>query len=79
MATSRVMVGIILHVLLNSIHIIIHYRCYSCAMEIAMNQPTNKYISFIKFRIGLLKHFGITPILVFDGKRAALKVILQHP
>jgi len=50
------------------------YRaCYSCAMELYLDKPTTKHISFFKNMIYLLKCYNIKPILIFDGRKLEAK------
>lgn len=51
----------------------LHRSAHSCAMELALNQPTDKYLQFFIKRITMLKHFGITPFFVFDGDSIQVK------
>lgn len=45
----------------------LHRSIFTCAMELAQDKPTNKYVNYVLKRIEMLHHFGITPYLVFDG------------
>ncbi|KAE9967887.1 hypothetical protein EG328_007924 [Venturia inaequalis] len=45
----------------------LHRGTITCAMELAMDKPTTKFVDFAMSRVRMLKHFGITPYLVFDG------------
>ncbi|KIW00865.1 uncharacterized protein PV09_07622 [Verruconis gallopava] len=45
----------------------LHRGTVSCAVELATGKPTTKYVEFAMSRVRMLKHFGITPYLVFDG------------
>lgn len=61
----------------------LHRGCCSCAVELCQNQPTAKYnlcsnLTLVMFhacryivyclnQVRMLLHFGIKPILVFDG------------
>lgn len=39
----------------------------ACAIELALDKPTAKYIDFAMSRVRMLQDFGIVPYLVFDG------------
>ncbi|KAI0096739.1 hypothetical protein GGR51DRAFT_553397 [Nemania sp. FL0031] len=45
----------------------LHRGAISCAIELAQGKPTRKYVDFAMNRVRMLKHFGVTPYLVFDG------------
>ncbi|KAF2174751.1 exodeoxyribonuclease 1 [Zopfia rhizophila CBS 207.26] len=45
----------------------LHRGTVSCAIELAQDKPTKKYVDFAMNRVRMLVHFGITPYLVFDG------------
>ncbi|KAI1468349.1 uncharacterized protein F4812DRAFT_426392 [Daldinia caldariorum] len=45
----------------------LHRGAVPCAIELAQGKPTRKYVDFAMNRVKMLKHFGITPYLVFDG------------
>ncbi|OIW26453.1 hypothetical protein CONLIGDRAFT_580770, partial [Coniochaeta ligniaria NRRL 30616] len=45
----------------------LHRGTISCAIELAQGKPTRKYVDFAMHRVRMLKHFGVTPYLVFDG------------
>ncbi|KAI1652525.1 hypothetical protein F4813DRAFT_377705 [Daldinia decipiens] len=45
----------------------LHRGAVPCAIELAQGKPTRKYVDFAMSRVRMLKHFGITPYLVFDG------------
>ncbi|KAI1385731.1 uncharacterized protein F4822DRAFT_414017 [Hypoxylon trugodes] len=45
----------------------LHRGAVPCAIELAQGKPTRKYVDFAMNRVRMLKHFGITPYLVFDG------------
>lgn len=51
----------------------LHRSAHSCAMELAMDQPTDKYLQFFIKRISMLRHFKITPFFVFDGDSIQVK------
>jgi exonuclease-1 len=39
----------------------------ACAIELAQDKPTRKYVDFAMNRVRMLIHFGVKPYLVFDG------------
>lgn len=52
----------------------LHRAAHSCAMELATDQPTTKYLQFFIKRLTMLRStFNITPYLVFDGDSINVK------
>ncbi|KAF2444350.1 PIN domain-like protein [Karstenula rhodostoma CBS 690.94] len=45
----------------------LHRGTAACAIELAQDKPTTKFVDFAMNRVRMLVHFGITPYLVFDG------------
>ncbi|KAH7155202.1 PIN domain-like protein [Dactylonectria estremocensis] len=45
----------------------LHRAAYSCALELGQDKPTQKYITSAMNRVRMLRHFGVTPYMVFDG------------
>ncbi|KAK2610414.1 hypothetical protein N8I77_003845 [Diaporthe amygdali] len=45
----------------------LHRGAVSCAIELAQGKPTSRYVDFAMHRVRMVKHFGVTPYLVFDG------------
>ncbi|EDU49371.1 Exo 5'-3' exonuclease including N-terminal domain of PolI [Pyrenophora tritici-repentis] len=45
----------------------LHRGTAACAIDLALDKPTTKYVDFVMNRVHMLIHFGITPYLVFDG------------
>ncbi|KAK5114370.1 hypothetical protein LTR62_002622 [Meristemomyces frigidus] len=45
----------------------LHRGTVSCAIELAQQKPTRKHIEFALSRVRMLLHFGVKPLLVFDG------------
>ncbi|KAF3047642.1 Rad2 nuclease [Didymella heteroderae] len=45
----------------------LHRGTAACAIDLALEKPTTKYIDFCMNRVRMLLHFGITPYLIFDG------------
>ncbi|PKS13013.1 hypothetical protein jhhlp_000354 [Lomentospora prolificans] len=45
----------------------LHRGAIACANELAQDKPTRKYVQYAMSRVHMLRHFGVTPYLVFDG------------
>ncbi|KAM5351762.1 hypothetical protein ACJ41O_004485 [Fusarium nematophilum] len=45
----------------------LHRAAYCCALELGQDKPTQKYINAAMLRVRMLRHFGVTPYMVFDG------------
>ncbi|KAF9767401.1 hypothetical protein IL306_000045 [Fusarium sp. DS 682] len=45
----------------------LHRAAYCCALELGQDQPTQKYLHAAMNRVRMLRHFGVTPYMVFDG------------
>ena len=45
----------------------LHRATAACAIDLALDKPTTKYVDFVMHRVRMLIHFGVTPYLVFDG------------
>ncbi|KAJ2979004.1 hypothetical protein NUW58_g7316 [Xylaria curta] len=45
----------------------LHRGAIACAIELAQGKPTQKYVDYAMNRVRMLRHFGVTPYLVFDG------------
>lgn len=45
----------------------LHRGTASCAVELALDKPTTKYVEFFMHRVRMLIHFGVVPYIVFDG------------
>ncbi|KAJ2662981.1 Rad2 nuclease [Coemansia sp. RSA 1199] len=58
-------------------YIWLYKGAFSCAVEIGLNQPTTKYISFFMARAHMLRHHGIDPLFVFDGGSLPSKRITE--
>ncbi|CAG8559965.1 1693_t:CDS:10 [Ambispora gerdemannii] len=48
-------------------HCWLHKGAHACAMELALNEPTSKYIEFFMHRVRMLKFYKVVPFIVFDG------------
>ncbi|CAD6913258.1 unnamed protein product [Tilletia controversa] len=51
----------------------LHRGAYACAQELVLGQPTDKFIRYTMHKINMLRHFGITPYMVFDGDKLPSK------
>ncbi|GAA5878936.1 hypothetical protein JCM16303_007237 [Sporobolomyces ruberrimus] len=45
----------------------LHRGAYGCAEELATGKPTIKYVNYSMHRVRMLKYYGVTPFIVFDG------------
>ncbi|PSN62690.1 PIN domain-like protein [Corynespora cassiicola Philippines] len=45
----------------------LHRGTAACAIDLAMDKPTTKFVDFAMNRVRMLIHFGVIPYLVFDG------------
>ncbi|KNC47306.1 exodeoxyribonuclease 1 [Thecamonas trahens ATCC 50062] len=45
----------------------LHRGGYGCARRLCLGEPTDMYVRFVEFRVEMLRHHGVTPVLVFDG------------
>ncbi|KAI9816490.1 MAG: Rad2 nuclease [Pycnora praestabilis] len=45
----------------------LHRGTVGCAIELALGNPTTKFVDFAMNRVRMLIHFGVTPYIVFDG------------
>ncbi|PSS02969.1 Exonuclease [Actinidia chinensis var. chinensis] len=51
----------------------LHKGALSCSKELCKGQSTSKHIDYCMHRVNLLRHYGIRPILVFDGGPLPMK------
>ena len=71
----------------------LHRGTVACAVELALDKPTMKYVimhqrrfsltklryvDFALHRVGMLIHFGVIPYLIFDGDRLPSKAGTEH-
>ncbi|KAI7902702.1 PIN domain-like protein [Cokeromyces recurvatus] len=56
-------------------HCILHRGCFGAATALALNDSTDTYIKHFMHYIGLFKHHGVIPLVVFDGLPLPLKKI----
>ncbi|GAA5981827.1 hypothetical protein JCM10908_004624 [Rhodotorula pacifica] len=45
----------------------LHRGAYGCAEDLALGRPTTKYVNYAMHRARMLKFYGVTPVMVFDG------------
>ncbi|KAG5029554.1 hypothetical protein JHK87_013068 [Glycine soja] len=51
----------------------LHKGALSCSTELCKGMPTTRHIEYCMHRVNLLRHFGVKPILVFDGGLLPMK------
>ncbi|CCH58749.1 hypothetical protein TBLA_0A09650 [Henningerozyma blattae CBS 6284] len=51
----------------------LHRAAFSCAYELAMDIPTDRYLQFFIKKFSMLRTFNIEPYLVFDGDSLPVK------
>eukprot|EP01122_Echinamoeba_exundans_P010328 TRINITY_DN3842_c0_g1_i1.p1 TRINITY_DN3842_c0_g1~~TRINITY_DN3842_c0_g1_i1.p1 ORF type:complete len:902 (-),score=200.96 TRINITY_DN3842_c0_g1_i1:136-2841(-) len=51
----------------------LHRGAYACSSELCLGIPTDKYIAYCMKMVRMLQHFGVKPILVFDGGNLPIK------
>lgn len=51
----------------------LHKSACSCAYELGMDLPTNRYLQFFIKRIEMMKRYNVTPYFVFDGDSLPVK------
>ncbi|XAR63945.1 Exodeoxyribonuclease I [Bertholletia excelsa] len=59
----------------------LHKGAYSCSMEICLNTEGEKKFQYLKYfmhRINLLRHYNITPVVVFDGASIPCKAATEN-
>ncbi|KAA8541322.1 hypothetical protein F0562_025285 [Nyssa sinensis] len=59
----------------------LHKGAYSCSMELCLNLEGDKklqYLNYFMHRINLLRHYKITPVVVFDGGNIPCKASTEH-
>ncbi|XP_059644515.1 exonuclease 1 [Cornus florida] len=59
----------------------LHKGAYSCNMELCLNLEGDKkfrYLNYFMHRINLLRHYKITPVVVFDGGNIPCKASTDH-
>ncbi|KAI3773994.1 hypothetical protein L1987_48535 [Smallanthus sonchifolius] len=59
----------------------LHKGAYSCSMELCLNMEGDKkfqYVNYCLHRINMLRHYNITPVLVFDGGNIPCKALTEQ-
>ncbi|KAL8234230.1 hypothetical protein R6Q59_020330 [Mikania micrantha] len=59
----------------------LHKGAYSCSMELCLNMEGDKkfqYINYCLHRINMLRHYNVTPVLVFDGGNIPCKALTEE-
>lgn len=51
----------------------LHKGALSCSLELCKGLPTSRHIEYCMHRVNLLRHYGVKPILVFDGGLLPMK------
>ncbi|XP_026404811.1 exonuclease 1-like isoform X1 [Papaver somniferum] len=51
----------------------LHKGALSCSKELCKSEPTSRHIAYCMHRVNLLRHYGVKPILVFDGGNLPMK------
>ncbi|KAJ1426192.1 XPG/Rad2 endonuclease [Sesbania bispinosa] len=51
----------------------LHKGALSCSTELCKGMPTSRHIEYCMHRVNLLRHYGVKPILVFDGGLLPMK------
>ena len=53
----------------------LHKAAFTCAYELAMGMPTDKYVHYIMQRVEMMRSLDVTPLLVFDGMSMPAKKV----
>ncbi|GAV69156.1 XPG_N domain-containing protein/XPG_I domain-containing protein [Cephalotus follicularis] len=59
----------------------LHKGAYSCSMELCLNSDSStkgRYLEYFMHRINLLRHYKITPVVVFDGGNLPSKAATEN-
>ncbi|RKP08427.1 PIN domain-like protein [Thamnocephalis sphaerospora] len=56
----------------------LHRGAYGCAAELGLSKPTRKYINYCMHHVGMLRHYGVIPVLVFDGAPLPAKAVTDE-
>ncbi|KAG0556088.1 hypothetical protein KC19_11G025000 [Ceratodon purpureus] len=51
----------------------LHKAAFSCSKDICLGLPNDKYIDYCMHRVNMLRHYGVEPVLVFDGGGLPMK------
>ncbi|XWS12442.1 hypothetical protein CRYUN_Cryun37aG0089200 [Craigia yunnanensis] len=52
----------------------LHKGALSCSTELCKGLPTSRHIEYCMHRVNLLRHYGVKPVLVFDGGFLPMKI-----
>ncbi|KAI5384825.1 Rad2 nuclease, variant 2 [Lathyrus oleraceus] len=52
----------------------LHKGALSCSTDLCKGIPTSRHIEYCMHRVNLLRHYGVKPILVFDGGFLPMKL-----
>ncbi|KAK3432852.1 hypothetical protein EUGRSUZ_D00356 [Eucalyptus grandis] len=52
----------------------LHKGALSCSKELCKGVPTTRHIEYCMHRVNLLRHYGVKPVLVFDGGLLPMKI-----
>lgn len=52
----------------------LHKGALSCSRELCKGLPTSRHIDYCMHRVNLLRHYGVKPILIFDGGLLPMKI-----
>ncbi|KAI9385548.1 hypothetical protein POPTR_011G077001v4 [Populus trichocarpa] len=52
----------------------LHKGALSCSTQLCKGLPTSRHIEYCMHRVNLLRHYGVKPILVFDGGLLPMKI-----
>ncbi|XP_056175529.1 exonuclease 1 isoform X2 [Syzygium oleosum] len=52
----------------------LHKGALSCSRELCNGLPTTRHIEYCMRRVNLLRHYGVKPVLVFDGGLLPMKI-----
>ncbi|KAJ2486799.1 Rad2 nuclease [Coemansia sp. RSA 2320] len=58
-------------------YIWLYKGAFACASDLALGQPTTKYVSFFMARAHMLRHHGVEPLFVFDGGPLPSKLVTE--
>ncbi|KDP21174.1 hypothetical protein JCGZ_21645 [Jatropha curcas] len=52
----------------------LHKGALSCSTQLCKGLPTSRHLDYCMHRVNLLRHYGVKPILVFDGGLLPMKL-----
>lgn len=59
---------------------LVDFSAYSCSMELSLDMEGEKKYQFLRYfmhRINMLKHYKVTPVVVFDGGNTPCKAATE--